>query len=196
MLCFITMSENLLSDLEKFKNTYYKENKKCVIFKKSQKYDYAKHVTTKFDINILLQKTAYIIKGTNKIFINYPVFKQYAHPDNYELFVNYVQNLIPFIIDKWGTFECHVNINNFTVTAAERHKEVIRIFCSKCFDISYTDHLNHIYVYNTSSTLDKISGILLHLVDTDTRKKIVLVNKNDSTEPVNNFIKSGLMTTL
>ena len=190
------MSGNLLNDLAKFKSTYYKDNKKSVLFNKSQKHDYAKQVTTQFDINLLLQRTVYIIKDTNKLFINYPVFKQYAHPDNYELFVNYVQNLIPFIIKEWGTFECHVNIDNFTVTAAERHKEVIRIFCSKCFDISYTDHLDYIYVYNTPSTLDKISGILLHFVDTDTRKKIVLVNKSDSVEPVNNFVKAGVMGTL
>jgi hypothetical protein len=185
------MSENLLNDLAKFKNAYYKDNKKSLLFNKSQKHDYAQNVTSRFDINNLLQKTVYIIKGTNKLFINYPVYKQYAHPDNYELFVNYVHNLIPFIIDKYVTFECHVNLHSFTVTAAARHKEVIRIFCSKCFDISYTGCLNHIYIYNTPSTLDIISGMLLHLVDPETRKKIVLVNKHDSIEPVSNFIQNG-----
>ena len=74
--------------------------KKNVFQKKAQKYEVAKEITSRFDINMLLQKTAYIIPNTNKVFVNYQMFKQFAQPDNYELFVKYVQNLVAIIIDE------------------------------------------------------------------------------------------------
>jgi hypothetical protein len=184
------MSENLLKELATFKDTYYKSNTKKKMFNKSQKHDLAIKVTDKFDINVLLQKTAYVIPDTNKIFINYPVFKQYAHPENYESFVHYVQNLIPLIIDKYGVFECHINIDSFTVTSAERHKDVIKLFCRECFnEISYTEYLTNIYIYNTPILLDKIAGIFLHMIDPIVKKKFILIGRDDSTATVYDFIQ-------
>lgn len=185
------MSEDILNELNKFKDTYYSENKKRGFFnKKEQKYDVAKEVLTKFDINLLLKRTAYVIPNTNKLFVNYKIFKQFAHPDNYDLFVKYVQNKIPSLIKHYGSFECHVDIDTFTISAAERYKGVIQVFCRDVFEISFTDYLNHIYVYNIPTMIDKISSILFKIIDKETKDKIVLVNKHDSNKIVPGLINS------
>jgi hypothetical protein len=191
------MSEDILNELNKFKDTYYSENKKNNIFnKKEQKYDVAKEILTKFDINLLLQKTAFIIPKTNKIFVNYQIFKQFACPDNYEIFVKYIQNKIPFLINQYGSFECHIDIDTFTISAAERYKGVIEVFCRDVFEITFTDYLNHIYIYNVPTMIDKIAKILLKLIDKETKDKIVLVNKEDSNRIVPEFKKHAYRTEL
>lgn len=181
------MSESLLNDLNKFKDTYYSENKKSVFQKKAQKYEIAKEITSRFDINILLQKTAYIIPNTNKVFVNYTMFKQFAQPDNYELFVKYVQNLVSIIIDKKNTFECHINIESFTISAAERYKGVIQTFSESVF--GYTENMDAIYVYNAPSMIEKISKIFVQFLDQTVKNKIILVNKIEGEETVANFKK-------
>lgn len=180
------MSESLLNDLNKFKNTYYVENKPNIFQKKAQKYEVAKAISSRFDINILLQKTVYIIPDTNKLFINYLMFKQFAQPDNYELFVKYVQDLVTILINKKGSFECHLNIDSFTISAAERYKGVIEKF-NEC-EIGYTDYMDAIYVYNSPTIFEKISKIIFSLLDKPTVNKIRMVNKTDSNIIVANFI--------
>jgi len=191
------MSNNILDELNKFKDTYYSENKKVGFFnKKEQKYDIAKEILTKFDINLLLQKTVFVIPNTNKLFVNYKIFKQFAHPDNYELFVKYVQNKIPNLIKKYRYFECHIDIDTFTISAAERYKGVIEVFCRDVFEISFTDYLNAIYIYNVPSTIDKISKMLFKLIDKETKDKIMLVGKDESMRIVPEFIKHSYRSEL
>jgi len=186
VLLVITMSDSLLNDLSKFKDAYYNENKTNIFQKKAQKYEVAKAITSKFDINILLQKTVYIIPNTNKIFINYPLFKKFAQPDNYELFVKYVQNIVSVVIEKNGSFECHLNFESFTISAAERYKGIINTF-NEC-EIGYTDYMDAIYVYNPPTIIETISKILLSLIDQTTKKKIQLVNKSDGEHILASFL--------
>jgi hypothetical protein len=182
------MSESLLNELSKFKDLYYNENPKKIIQKKAQKYELARSIAVRFDINILLQKTAYIIPETNKIFINYIIFKQFAEPNNYALFVKYVQNLVSIVIEKKQTFECHINIDSFTISAAERYKGVIGVFTEGVF--GHTDHMDAIYVYNSPVMIAKISKLLLHLIDQPTKNKVTLVNKTVSEFMVYGFIQN------
>lgn len=191
------MSKDILNDLNEFKNKYYNENKKKSIFNKNeQKYELAREVLSKFDINMLLKKTAYIIPNTNKLFVNYQIFKQFAHPENYEIFVKYVQNMIPFLIEKYGEFECHIDIDTFTISAAERYKGVIQVFCRDVFEVSFTEYLKHIYVYNIPSMIDKIATVLFKIIDKETKDKIVLVNKDDNNDIINEFKKYSFRTQL
>jgi len=191
------MSQNILEDLDKFKDKYYSENKKKSVFnRKSQKYEMAKELLTKFDINLLLQKTAYVIPESNKLFVNYQIFKQFAHPDNYELFVKYVQSFIPPLISKYNTFECHVDIDTFTISAAERYKGVIQVFCRDIFEVSFTDHLDGIYIYNPPTMLDKISIIILKFLEPATKEKIRIVSKSNSKEIVEKLKSYSFRRTL
>ena len=179
------MSEDLMKELDKYKNNFYRENKKSVFTKKSQKYELAKEITSKFDVNILLQKTAYIIPNTNKLFVNYKMFKQFAQPDNYELFVKYVQNLVHVIIKKRSNFECHIDIDSFTISAAERYKGVVQIFCKEVF--GFTEYMGGVYVYNSPTMIDKISKVFMHFLDQELRDKIIIVKKEGSEKTIAEF---------
>jgi len=176
------MSSNILEELEKYKQSYYSENKKNVIFKKDQKMEVASKIATEFNIEELLMKTAYVIPGTNKIYIDYLVFKLYAHPTNYTRLVEYIQSMIPDCVRKYGAFECHLNLSTFTVSAAERYKQIAEIFNSVGLqnDTDYSNQLTHLYVYNTPSAIDHISKIIFYLIEPVLRNKIVLYTKSES----------------
>ena len=56
----VSGKSDILDDIEKYKNTYYSENKRAFFFKKSQKLDCAANISSKFDINNLLSQTVAI----------------------------------------------------------------------------------------------------------------------------------------
>jgi hypothetical protein len=176
------MSDNLLSDLEKYKSSYYSENKKNIFFKKDQKMDMASKIATEFNLDDLIRKTIYIIPGTNQIYFDYNVFKMFAHPTNYELFVSYSQMLIAQPIKTHGSFECHVNMNSFTASAAERYKGVLELFnaISERNDTNYAPRMTQLHVYNTPSSLEHVYKLIVGLIDPLVRSKIVFHNKADS----------------
>ena len=87
------MSNNLLNDLEKFKASYYADNKKNVIFKGNQKRELTEKMCEEFDINILFSKAAYILQNTNKVYIDYTVLKLFLNPNNYSAFVTHTHKL-------------------------------------------------------------------------------------------------------
>jgi hypothetical protein len=177
------MSDNLLNDLEKYKSAYYTENKKNVLFKKDQKMDMASKISTEFNLETLIQKTIYILPGTNEIYFDYNVFKMFAHPTNYASFVNYTQVLIVHCIQNYGTFMCHVNVNSFTASAAERYKGILELFnaITERDDTNYAPKMTKLHVYNTPSSLEHIYKLISGLIDPEVRSKIVFHSKAEST---------------
>jgi len=129
-------SNNLLEEVERFKEEYYKTNRKNIFFKKSQKQDFARKVSDNFNLNELLEKTIYIDSQTNRVFIDYNVFKLYANADTYELIKNYTKNIFSNFQNK--RFEFHIDINGFTISAAERYKSFFEMILSE-FMISNED---------------------------------------------------------
>jgi hypothetical protein len=176
------MSDNLLNDLAKYKSAYYSENKKNILFKKDQKMDMASKISTEFNLETLMRKTIYVIPGTNQIYFDYNVFKMFAHPTNYEIFVNYTQALIAHTIQACGLFECHVNISSFTASAAERYKGVLELFnrISERNDTNYAPSMTKLHVYNTPSSLEHIYKLISGLIEPDVRSKIIFNNKAES----------------
>lgn len=177
------MSDNLLNDLEKYKSAYYTENKKNVLFKKDQKMDMASKISTEFNLETLIQKTIYILPGTNEIYFDYNVFKMFAHPTNYASFVNYTQVLIVHCIQNYGTFMCHVNVNSFTASAAERYKGILELFnaITERDDTNYAPKMIKLHVYNTPSSLEHIYKLISGLIEPEVRSKIVFHSKAEST---------------
>ena len=177
-------SSNLLQELDNFQNTYYSQNGgKNTVFKKSQKFDCASQISNNFDIQLLLNNTIYIITDTNKIFIDYTVFKLYGHPDNYKLIIDRLFSLFSETINNYGFYECHINLNTFTITAAERYKDIIEIFCNECLQnqpTKYALFLSNMHIYNSPSMIDYISKMFMKYIEPTVRTKINIHNKNDS----------------
>ena len=175
------MSDQLWGYLEKFKDTYYADNQKKMVFKKQQKFDLADKISEVFDIGVLLDRAIYVVPGTNKLYFDYPVMKLFVNPNNYLELIRHTQALLPQCINQYGSFECHVDIHTFTATAAERHKELVRLF--RDYDdgnIDYTDYLTKIVMLNTPVSMDVIAKILMKFIEPEIKAKIVLMKKEKS----------------
>lgn len=173
---------DILGDIEKYKTTYYSENKKAFFFKKSQKLDCAANISSKFDINDLLSQTVAIIPNTNRVYLDYTIFKLYANPENYNTIVNYVIQLFKTCIENYGSFECHFNLNSFTMTAAERYKSVIELFCKECLksETRYGRMLSKMYVYYSPGLIEKFTCLFAHLIDPFIRDRFIVYTKEES----------------
>ena len=178
----IMCDTDIMDDLERYKNTFYTENKKSLFFKRSQKLECAASISSKFDINDLLSQTVAIIPNTNRVYLDYTVFKLYANPENYNEIVNYVIELFKKCIDTHGSFECHFNLNSFTVTAAERYKSVIELFCRECLkrETRYGSMLSKMYIYYSPGLIERFTGLFSNLIDPLIRDRFVVYSKEES----------------
>lgn len=175
-------TQDLLQNIENFKSTYYTENKKNMFFKTSQKMDCAEKIATEFDLNDLLNKTVYILPYTNRVYLDYTVFKLFANPNNYTHIVDHVLSLFQQCIDKYGSFECHFNLNSFTITAAERYKSIIEMFCKECLkgNTRYAKMLSKMHIYYTPSIFEKITSMFSKLIDPLIRERFTIYTKEES----------------
>jgi hypothetical protein len=157
-------NQSLVEQLQQYKNEYYTENAKNTIFKTKQKMDCAAKITSQISMDDLLSKTMYMISNTNKVFIDYTMFKLYAHPGIYEHIINHIQNLFNICISNYGCFEAHVDLKSFTVSGAHRYKDIIDVFYNTALKngTMYYTKLDVMYVYNTPNTITDIAKLFLN----------------------------------
>ena len=177
------MSEQLLNDLNNFKSAYYTDNKKNAIFNKSsQKYDLAEKVCSEYGFETLIQRTIYILPNTNKVFMDYLVLKLIANPSNYEQITEYAFSIFTYLVQTYGSFEFHANMDTFTITAAERYKHLVKLFCRdpKDGELEYTKYLTNIYIYNTPSAIDSMIQMVSHMFEPKILSIVVRYSKKES----------------
>jgi hypothetical protein len=95
------------------------------------------------------------------IYIDYPVFKMYAHPDVYSSVIDYIQLLIDNCLQIYGSYSVHVNLESFTISAAERYRSIVDMFYAKTAD-KYTLYFNtieSITIYYTPNSISEIIKI-------------------------------------
>ena len=157
-------NSNLLQQLENYKSNYYSENSKNIFLKNKQKIECAQLVSSQFNIEELISKTVYLINNTNKVYIDYPIFKLYAHPSIYEKIIEHTQNILDACIRKYDCFEVHVNLKTFTISAAERYRQIIQDFYDAALSKNtvYYIKIDKVYVYYTPSTIGDIAKLLLN----------------------------------
>ena len=127
------------------------------------------------------------IPNTNKIFVDYTVLKEYAHSSIYLPAITYYLNLILSIIHKYGNFEVHINLNGFTISAAERYKECIYIFCNECIkhETQFAKQMSQMYIYNTPGVIEGILAFFSKVIAPEITNKVILINKTDSPKVLN-----------
>jgi hypothetical protein len=178
-----TTSNDLLKDLESFKEEYYSKNSKNMFFKNSQKADCAKKICEQYDIKDLLKQTAYFIPTNNEIFFNYPMFKLFANEENYNIIIDYVFDLFNESIQLYGQYIIHIDLTGFTTTAAERYKNLIIMFNTKCTEstnIRYIDYCKKWYIYNPPLVINMISTIVSPLLHPDVLNNLTIYPKKES----------------
>ena len=175
--------DDLEKEIEKVQNSFYSENGgKNTFFKKTQKYDCANHLTTRIPIQILMDKMCFALDELDCIYINYSVFKTFANPDNFTDIVNHILSKLEFASKNYSNFSVLLDLDGFTISAAERYKPFIHLFCNTCFQINvgYLVQLNQFIVYNCPSIIDTVKKMLLPLMEGFPTAKVVTILKSDS----------------
>lgn len=190
-----TTYENILE----IKKTYYENNSKNVFFKKSQKFDCAKDICSKIDIVDLMNNTFWIVPNQNKFYFDYRIYKLYGNPENFRLVIDNILHMTNWCIDEYHSFEININLNGFSVSAAERYRTLIQMFCDICMnqtDREYLRFLTAMNIYNIPLVFDNISKILMPILPPELHPKIRLIKKNDSDEPLTQiYANSGKIYT-
>jgi len=85
-------------------------------------------------------------------------------------------------------------LNSFTVSACERYKDIIQIFCNECLrsNTRYSINLSKLVVYNSPNMIDSISRIILPFIDPIVRNKITLYNKLESDSLLCNLLTNSI----
>lgn len=167
--------ESLEYKITKLQNEFYNQNTKSRFIKNQQKMQCAQTILANVQLEQLLAKMVYIIPNTNKVHIDYSIFKTFAHPQIYTHVVEYIISLLLSCINTHGDYEIHINLQSFTTTAAQRYKDIIYMFCSKCLqhDSLITLSLDVLYIYNSPKMLKSIMHIFSGIVNDAIKSKIV-----------------------
>jgi len=176
--------DDLMSQLDKFKEDYYNTNSKNMFFKKSQKKDIAQKVSSNFDLEELMKRTVFVIPNSHHIMFDYSVFKHYAHDDNYQEIIQYSRKLIYDCVQLHRNYVFHANINSLTITSIERHRKFIDIV-NEIYATSndgLSEYFSQIYLYYPPSVMESIFAIIRPCMDANILNKVVVVSKKDSEE--------------
>jgi hypothetical protein len=163
-------------------NEYYSTNSKSILFKTSQKNNCAEEIKNTFDLSQLLISTVYQIPNTNILFLDYTLFKTFATPQIYDIIINHILERFVFIIRSYNSFQVHLNLDTFSMSAAHRYNEIIKQFCSKCLhaDTRYANYMDKLCIYNTPSVMQGISKLFNPLINENVKQRIELIDKKDS----------------
>lgn len=175
--------------LNKIKTDFYtQEGGKNTFFKNLQKQKCSEIITSKININELLKNTIYIIPNTNKVYLDYPLFKHFANNSNCNEIIDYLISLLNHCTFIYGQYEMHINLKGFSISAAERYKSSIQLFCSKCCmqniknGNNFSKLLINMYIYNTPSIIENITLLFSSFMDPAIPEKLILITKEQSPE--------------
>lgn len=175
---------DLLEQINQYKNKYYTDNNKNMLFKSSQKNDCAKQISGTFDLQEMFKITFFIIPNTNHIFMDYTKFKLFANESIYNEIIDYILYLLDTCIQKYGNYTIHFNIHSMTVSALERYKKLLEMYNNKCLSKNggYSNLIVSFFIYHPPSAIDLIYKVVKHVLQEAVKNKIVLVPKNESDE--------------
>lgn len=161
---------------------YFNLNPKSLLFKNSQKNLCAEEINKNFNILELVRLTIYQIPNTNIVYFDYVLFKTYATPTIYETIIQTILELFTNIINSHGSYQVHVNLDTFSMSAAHRYSDIIREFCQKCMrsETRYANYTENFCIYNTPVVMQSISKLFNPLINENVKKRVELIDKKDS----------------
>jgi len=168
--------------IKNIKDMFASSSMNASIFKNTNKLNCAKMVSDNMNIQELIKHTIFIIPNTNKIYMDYALFKTYAHDQIYDILIQYVIHLFNVCIESHNSFELHIDLNTFSISAAQRYKPAIQKFCNECLS-NGTDmmlHLSIFRIYNTPSMIDSISSIFRPFISDQIKNNVEFINRKDS----------------
>lgn len=149
---------NYYNEIQKTKEKFYESHRKHTIFKNNQKLQCTQHISNELDLQKMIQCTAFVVPNTNIVYYNYMIFKTYGNDENHLIVYDYLVNLVSSILENYSTFEFHINLKSFTISACQRYYHMI---CSSFDDNTFfTDKMSKMVVYYTPNIIDQLTKIL------------------------------------
>jgi hypothetical protein len=178
----------LQDQIKKFREDYYQErggktSSINFISKSKQKTELARQISQTFNFSHLIEKTVYQIPNTNKVVIDYPVFKLYASEDVYPAVINRLIGEYDRCIQTYGSYSVHINLDSFTTSAAQRHIKMIEMFNNRFepnTESIYMRTIEYMHVYNPPSVLEIIYNILKPMLNPLVTSNSVIIPKTES----------------
>jgi hypothetical protein len=179
----------IVNRIKEIQDNYYSKNKKNTIFKNKQKLDCANAVCNAIPIDYLISQTIYIIPNTDKIFLDYTIFKLFANTDNFNQIIDNIFVTIKNCVDSFSTFEIYINLDTFTISALERYKVVIKDFIDKCISSNtrYSENIINLYICNVPKTFDAIIKTMKPFIEKQVYEKIKLCDDSTSKQTIAEF---------
>ena len=154
-------SDQLFKQVNTLRDSFYEDNKKNIIFKSEQKNKLADKVCNTFDLQQMIQYTAYIIPCSNKIYFTYPLFKTYGNTDNCDTLCKYIKG--------------------FTVSACQRFFSAIKSLIDG--NKVLTEKMTKMCIYFTPGVIDQIKT-MLYVVVQHILPKVTFYSSTESDEAI------------
>ena len=174
------MNDEIINDIKRIQHDYYSVTKKTIFNKKESKNNCAEHISQNIPLVDLVSKTVYIVPDTNNIFFDYNIFKTYATPSNYQIIVDTIISNIIFVINKYGTFQVHLNLNTLTVTGLDRYQSIFHLYYNTCCSkgLYYDkDKIDKFIIFNTPMIINTLIPLIVKYTDSSIKSKIVCIKK-------------------
>jgi len=176
-------SDELFKQVNTLRDSFYEDNKKNTIFKSEQKNKLADKVCDAFDLHQMIRYTTYIIPDSNKIYFSYPLFKTYGNTENCDTLCKYMKHvLISSILELQETFELHINLKGFTVSACQRFFSAIKSLIDG--NKILAEKMTQMCIYFTPSVIDQIKS-LLYVVVQHILPKVTFYSTTESEYEIN-----------
>jgi hypothetical protein len=179
-------TNDLLARINNLRTEYENENKKGFFPSKQYKFDCANSVLKTIDLDTLLNSTLTVLPNSYHLFFDYTVFKTFATPELYDTIMKYAITKITNCINTYGTYEMHVNLNTFSVSAFHRYRTIIELYAHECNTNrrEFHEKLKTMHIYNIPSTVETISQLIGPLLSPLVRQKVVKYDKTASEKPL------------
>lgn len=177
---------DLQEKINKLRTNFTNDNKKGLFSSKQFKFDCANTVVKNIELETLLDSTLVLLQNSNHLFFDYTIFKTYATPEIYDKIMKYAIDKISYCINKYGSYEMHVNLNTFSVSAFHRYKTIIEAYSYECNTNhrEFHDKIRTMHVYNIPTTIETISQLVGPMLPQIVRQKVIIYDKASSEKPL------------
>lgn len=182
------MEEDILNQINTFRENYYSKNPKNFFLKKSQKMECATNISNNFDLRDLILRTCYFTQDNKAVVFDYTIFKLFATESNYQQIIDYIIQLFDSCIIQNNELCVYINLDGLTISGVERYKDIIMMFFNRCDDdkrITYANSLVYWKIINTPAMIDMIKNMVKPLVPQYIMNKVILISKKESVEYMN-----------
>jgi hypothetical protein len=179
-------TNDLQEKINKLRTNFANDNKKGLFSSKQFKFDCANTIVKNIELETLLDSTLIWLPNSNHLFFDYTIFKTYATPEIYDKIIKYVIDKIAGCINTYGSYEMHVNLNTFSVSAFHRYKAIIEGYSYECNTNhkEFHDKIRIMHVYNIPTTIETISQLVGPMLPQIVRQKVIRYDKSSSEKPL------------